>query len=38
MQKAIYQLAVGQGVNLNLIAEQWDNLLRLAGSLKLGVA
>ena len=25
-------------VNLNLIAEQWDDLLRLAGSLKLGVA
>jgi len=25
-------------VNLNLIGEQWDDLLRLAGSLKLGVA
>ena len=24
-------------VNLNSIAEQWDDLLRLAGSLKLGV-
>jgi TnpA family transposase len=25
-------------VNLNLIGEQWDDLLRLAGSLKLGIA